>query len=112
MRRNDAAPFRTGCAVSDAWCAIADTICAVSDTQGARARSPYNPHAQARSLSALRLCASEASATRWHVVCRLLASPAAESRRLGKLLTGWPATVRRHLQADDCRRRLWKRGNA
>lgn len=52
------------------------------------------------------------AANRWHVVCRLLAAPAAESRRLGKLLTGWPATVRRHLLVDDCARRLWKRGNA
>ncbi len=49
---------------------------------------------------------------RWPLLCRLLAAPAAESRRLGKLLTRWPAEVRRHLQADDCRRRLWKRGNA
>lgn len=56
MRRNDAAPFRTGCAVSDATRAAADTFCAVSDTQGARALSPYNPLARARALSALRLC--------------------------------------------------------
>lgn len=109
MRRNDAAPFRTGRAVSDAGCAIADTICAVSDTQGARALSPYNPHAQARSLSALRLCASEASATRWHVVCRLLAAPSRESRRLAALLTGWPHVARKHELVDDVKRRKWRR---
>jgi hypothetical protein len=54
----------------------------------------------------------EAIVNRWRLICRLLAAPAAESRRLGKLLTGWPHQTHRHLQADDCRRRLWKRGNA
>lgn len=47
--------------------------------------------------------------TRWHVVCRLLAAPSRESRRLAALLTGWPATVRKHELADDCRRRQWRR---
>lgn len=49
---------------------------------------------------------------RWHVVVALLRAPAAEARRLGKLLEAWPAERHRHLQGDDCRRRLWKRGNA
>lgn len=52
------------------------------------------------------------AATRWHVVCRLLAHPSRESRRLAALLTGWPAEVRRHLLVDDCARRLWLRRNA
>lgn len=51
-------------------------------------------------------------ADRWHVVCRLLASPTRESRRLAALLTGWPHQTHRHLLVDDCRRRLWKGGNA
>jgi hypothetical protein len=53
-----------------------------------------------------------ATADRWHLICRLLAAPSRESRRLGKLLTGWPATVRRHLLVDDCARRLWVRGSS
>lgn len=49
---------------------------------------------------------------RWPVIVALLRSPAAESRRLSRLLDAWPHQTHRHLQADDCRRRLWKRGNA
>lgn len=44
---------------------------------------------------------------RWPLIVALLRSPAAESRRLGKLLEAWPHQTHRHLQADDCRRRLW-----
>lgn len=53
-----------------------------------------------------------ATADRWHLICRLLAAPSRESRRLAGLLTRWPtAEVRRHLLRDDCARRLWVRGS-
>lgn len=49
---------------------------------------------------------------RWPLIVALLAHPSRESRKLSRLLEGWPAEVRRHLLVDDVRRRLWKRGNA
>lgn len=49
---------------------------------------------------------------RWPLIVALLRSPAAESRRLGKLLEAWPHQTHRHLLVDDVRRRLWTRGNA
>lgn len=45
------------------------------------------------------------SADRWHLVCRLLAEPAVESRRLAALLKRWPSSVKVHRLLDDCRRR-------
>lgn len=44
-------------------------------------------------------------ADRWHVICQLLVSPAAEAWRLAELLTRWPADVRRHELLDDVQRR-------
>lgn len=74
---------------------------------------PVPSRCPAESLPGLPTSPTTATgANRWHVVCRLLAHPSRESRKLSRLLEGWPAEVRRHLQADDCRRRLWKRGNA
>lgn len=46
--------------------------------------------------------------TRWPLLCRLLAAPAAESRRLGKLLESWPAERRRFECLDDVKRRQWR----
>ena len=40
---------------------------------------------------------------RWPVVCALLADPDAESRRLVRLLSGWPAESRWHRILDDRR---------
>ncbi len=48
-----------------------------------------------------------ATADRWHLICRLLAAPSRESRRLARLLERLPAERHRHLIADDVRRRLW-----
>lgn len=101
MRRNDACAVSDTRAVSDTTCAIADTFCAVSDTIGARALSPYNPHAHARALSAPRMVRNDAgTAGRWRIVCRLLADPEREGYRLGALLERLP-TERRAYRIDN-----------
>jgi len=46
---------------------------------------------------------------RWPLIVALLRAPAAESRRLAALLTGWPHVRRRYRVSDDCRRRQWRR---
>lgn len=46
---------------------------------------------------------------RWHLICRLLADPEPESRRLAALLERWPAERRRHVLSDDAPRRFWSR---
>jgi hypothetical protein len=48
-----------------------------------------------------------ANADRWQLICRLLADPVNESRRLATLLKRWPSSVHMHQMLDDCRRRRW-----
>jgi hypothetical protein len=46
--------------------------------------------------------------TRWPLICRLIVDADGESLRLALLLESWPATRRRHLAADDVKRRIWR----
>lgn len=46
-----------------------------------------------------------ATADRWRIVVALLRSPEREGYRLAALLEKLPGERRRHLAADDCRRR-------
>lgn len=81
--------------------AFGEVIAATDSLQPAcsveRGNLPRFPSTQVRT--------NDGELSRWHVVCRLLASPTRESRRLAALLERMPTERRRHEIEDDCMRR-------